>query len=116
MGYQVLVVLLALTVCPFLLKHLISIAFSRCWSDIERPDTDDRLTVVAAQVSDSSSSSLGSPRNSSSSLEKQDESYVVRSMYNRLFSIRTRLLFYLSQPNAYRNELVHVLQFILFLA
>ncbi len=70
------VVLLALTVCPFHSKHLISIALSYCWLDIERPDTYDRPTVVAAQVSDSSSCSLGSLRHSSSSIEKQDESHV----------------------------------------
>ena len=106
-GYEVLVVLLALTVCPFHMKHLISIALSCYWSDIERQDTDGRQTVVAAHVSDSSSSSLGTPRNSLSSIAKTRWiSCKVRTMYNQLLTIFVLLYFYLSWPNAYWNQLI----------
>ncbi len=72
-GYEVLVVLLALTVCPFLLKHFLSMALSYCWSNIERPDTDNGPAVAAAQEYGSSSSDPWSPGQSFSTVRRQDE-------------------------------------------
>ena len=69
-GYEVLVVLLALTVCPFVLKHLISVALSHWWPDVEHQKSDGRLAVAAAQECDSSSRSLESPRSSFGDVKK----------------------------------------------
>ena len=54
--HKVIMVLFALTVGPFLLKHFVSMALSYCWSDIEHTNAEDIVSEVTEQSSDSSSS------------------------------------------------------------
>ena len=52
--HKVIMVLLALTVGPFLLKHFVSMALSCCWTNIEHTNTEDIVAEVTEQSSDSS--------------------------------------------------------------
>ena len=72
-GYEVLVVIFALTVYLFLLKPLILVALSYCWSNIVRPDTENGPIFDAAHEYGSSSSSLWSPGQLFSTVKNRDE-------------------------------------------
>ena len=51
--HKVIMVLFALTVGPFLLKHFVLMALSCCWPDIEHTNTEDIVAEVIEQSSDS---------------------------------------------------------------